>query len=80
MTDKLVEHFLEIVNVNFTAKMEEELDRIAEGGPPASAYSASSGSRSGRTSSAEEKFERYEEVDETAHGASRRAGRPRAGP
>ncbi len=31
VTDKLVEHFAEIVDVNFTARMEEELDEIAEG-------------------------------------------------
>jgi DNA topoisomerase-1 len=31
VTDKLVEHFPDIVNVNFTAEMEEELDEIAEG-------------------------------------------------
>jgi DNA topoisomerase-1 len=31
VTDKLVEHFPDIVNVNFTAEMEDELDEIAEG-------------------------------------------------
>ena len=31
VTDLLVEHFPEIVDVNFTARMEEELDEIAEG-------------------------------------------------
>ncbi|MBI3648009.1 MAG: type I DNA topoisomerase [Actinobacteria bacterium] len=31
VTDKLIEHFPEVVDVNFTAKMEEELDEIAEG-------------------------------------------------
>src|SRR5262249_48175162 len=31
VTDLLVEHFSEIVDVNFTAKMEDELDDIAEG-------------------------------------------------
>jgi DNA topoisomerase I len=31
VTDKLVEHFPEIVDVHFTARMEEELDEIAEG-------------------------------------------------
>jgi DNA topoisomerase-1 len=66
VTDKLVEHFSEIVDVNFTARMEEELDEIAEGGA----------ARTGVLSEfwtpfsedlvrAEEKFERYiEEVDE----------------
>ena len=66
VTDKLVEHFPEIVDVNFTARMEEELDQIAEG-------------ESGRVQTlrdfwvpfreeldlAEEKFERYvEDLDE----------------
>ena len=31
MTDKLIEHFPDVVDVNFTAYMEEELDDIAEG-------------------------------------------------
>src|SRR6266513_4555502 len=31
VTDKLIEHFPEVVDVNFTARMEEELDEIAEG-------------------------------------------------
>jgi DNA topoisomerase I len=31
VTDKLVEHFPDIINVNFTAEMEEDLDEIAEG-------------------------------------------------
>ena len=31
MTDKLVEHFPDVVDVNFTAYMEKELDDIAEG-------------------------------------------------
>jgi DNA topoisomerase-1 len=31
VTDKLVEHFPDVVDVNFTAHMEEELDEIAEG-------------------------------------------------
>jgi DNA topoisomerase-1 len=66
VTDKLVEHFPDIVNVNFTAEMEEELDEIAEGelarvqvlrnfyGPFAESLIR-----------AEEKFERFvEELDE----------------
>jgi DNA topoisomerase-1 len=66
VTDKLVEHFPDIVNVNFTAEMEEDLDEIAEGDlqrvqvlrqfyvPFADALDR-----------AEEKFERYvEELDE----------------
>jgi DNA topoisomerase-1 len=31
VTDKLIEHFPEVVDVNFTAHLEEELDDIAEG-------------------------------------------------
>ena len=31
VTDKLIEHFPEVVDVNFTAHLEEELDEIAEG-------------------------------------------------
>jgi DNA topoisomerase-1 len=31
VTDRLVEHFPDIVSVNFTAEMEEDLDEIAEG-------------------------------------------------
>jgi DNA topoisomerase-1 len=31
VTDKLIEHFPDVVDVNFTAHMEEELDEIAEG-------------------------------------------------
>ncbi len=64
--DKLVEHFPEIVNVNFTAKMEEELDLIAEG---ATARTRVLGEFwepfREDLERAEEKFERYvEEVDE----------------
>jgi DNA topoisomerase-1 len=66
VTDKLIEHFADIVDVNFTARMEDELDEIAEG-------------NARRTKvlkdfwvpfkedldRAEEKFERYvEEIDE----------------
>ena len=64
--DKLVEHFPEIVNVNFTARMEEELDQIAEG---ATARSRVLGEFwepfNEDLERAEEKFERYvEELDE----------------
>ena len=71
VTDKLIEHFPEIINVNFTAEMEDELDEIAEGrsagrqvlhefyAPFADALER-----------AEEKFERYvEELDEAARAA-----------
>jgi DNA topoisomerase-1 len=66
VTDGLVQHFADIVDVNFTAEMEEELDEIAEGqirrvqvlrnfyGPFEQALER-----------AEEKFERYvEDLDE----------------
>jgi DNA topoisomerase-1 len=66
VTDKLVEHFPDIMNVNFTAELEEDLDEIAEGDlqrvqvlrqfyvPFTEALER-----------AEEKFERYvEELDE----------------
>jgi DNA topoisomerase I len=66
VTDKLVQHFPDIVDVHFTARMEEELDDIAEGkatrvGVLRDFYVPFSES----LSLAEEKFERYlEEVDE----------------
>ncbi len=65
--DKLIEHFPEIVNVNFTAKMEEELDLIAEG--KAARTEVLRGfwvPFSEALERAEEKFERYvEDLDET---------------
>jgi DNA topoisomerase-1 len=66
VTDKLVQHFPDIVDVNFTARMEEELDDIAEGkatrvGVLRDFYVPFSES----LTLAEEKFERYlEELDE----------------
>jgi DNA topoisomerase-1 len=66
VTDKLVEHFPDIVNVNFTAEMEEELDEIAEGQLPRvqvlrDFYTPFADS----LAMAEEKFERFvEELDE----------------
>ncbi|HEU4528829.1 MAG TPA: type I DNA topoisomerase [Actinomycetota bacterium] len=64
--DKLVEHFPEIVNVNFTAKMEEELDQIAEGATGRARVLGEFWEPfSEDLQRAEEKFERYvEEVDE----------------
>ena len=64
--DKLVEHFPEIVDVNFTAKMEEELDHIAEGEiGVAQVLREFYGPFERALEKAEEKFERYvEEVDE----------------
>ncbi len=66
VTDKLVEHFPEIVNVNFTAKMEEELDLIAEGGTVRTRVLGEFWEPfSEDLERAEEKFERYvEELDE----------------
>lgn len=66
VTDKLVEHFSDVVDVNFTARMEEELDEIAEG------EAAKTGVLRGfwgpfreDLERAEEKFERYvEDLDE----------------
>ncbi|HEU5066034.1 MAG TPA: topoisomerase DNA-binding C4 zinc finger domain-containing protein, partial [Gaiellaceae bacterium] len=64
--DKLVEHFPEIVNVNFTARMEEELDLIAEGATGRVRVLGEFWEPfSEDLERAEEKFERYvEEVDE----------------
>jgi DNA topoisomerase I len=66
VTDKLVEHFSEIVDVNFTARMEEELDEIAEGAAARTGVLAEFWTPfSEDLERAEEKFERYiEEVDE----------------
>jgi DNA topoisomerase-1 len=66
VTDKLVEHFADVVDVNFTARMEEELDDIAEGGAPRSAVLRDFwGPFSDDLERAEEKFERYiEDLDE----------------
>jgi DNA topoisomerase-1 len=66
VTDKLVQHFPDIVDVHFTARMEEELDEIAEGtatrvGVLRDFYVPFSES----LTLAEEKFERYlEELEE----------------
>jgi DNA topoisomerase-1 len=66
VTDRLIQHFPDIVDVNFTARMEEELDDIAEGKATRvdvlrEFYAPFSES----LSLAEEKFERYlEELDE----------------
>ena len=66
VTDKLVEHFPDIVNVNFTAEMEEDLDEIAEGElQRVQVLRQFYGPFSEALERAEEKFERYvEEVDE----------------
>ncbi len=64
--DKLVEHFADVVDVNFTAKMEGELDEIAEGDSHRSSVLREFWVPfSEDLSRAEEKFERYvEDLDE----------------
>jgi DNA topoisomerase I len=66
VTDKLVEHFADVVDVNFTARMEEELDEIAEGDTHRSAVLRDFWVPfSEDLTRAEEKFERYvEDLDE----------------
>jgi DNA topoisomerase-1 len=66
VTDKLVEHFADVVDVNFTARMEEELDEIAEGDARRVAVLHEFwGPFSEDLERAEEKFERYiEDLDE----------------
>jgi DNA topoisomerase-1 len=66
VTDKLVEHFPEIVDVNFTARMEEELDEIAEGNTQrVKTLRDFWGPFREDLERAEEKFERYvEDLDE----------------
>ncbi len=66
VTDKLVEHFADVVDVNFTARMEEELDEIAEGDTLRSAVLREFWVPfSEDLLRAEEKFERYvEDLDE----------------
>ncbi len=66
VTDGLVQHFPDIVDVNFTAEMEEELDEIAEGQVRrAQVLRNFYGPFEQALERAEEKFERYvEDVDE----------------
>jgi DNA topoisomerase-1 len=66
VTDKLVEHFADVVDVNFTARMEEELDEIAEGDTHRAAVLREFWVPfSEDLERAEEKFERYiEDLDE----------------
>ncbi|MGH2634769.1 MAG: type I DNA topoisomerase [Actinomycetota bacterium] len=66
VTDKLVEHFADVVDVNFTARMEEELDEITEGDAPRVAVLHEFWVPfSEDLERAEEKFERYiEDLDE----------------
>jgi DNA topoisomerase-1 len=66
VTDKLVQHFPDIVDVNFTARMEEELDEIAEGNATRVAVLRDFYAPfAEELALAEEKFERYlEELEE----------------
>jgi DNA topoisomerase-1 len=66
VTDKLIQHFPDIVDVHFTARMEEELDDIAEGKATRVAVLRDFYVPfSEELALAEEKFERYlEELDE----------------
>ena len=66
VTDGLVQHFADIVDVNFTAQMEEELDQIAEGQARRAQVLREFYDPFERTlERAEEKFERYvEDLDE----------------
>ncbi len=66
VTDGLVQHFADIVDVNFTAQMEEELDQIAEGQSRRAQVLRDFYDPFEQTlERAEEKFERYvEDLDE----------------
>jgi DNA topoisomerase-1 len=66
VTDKLVEHFPDIVDVNFTAYMEKELDDIAEGQlRKVQMLEEFNGPFERALEKAEDSFERYsEELDE----------------
>ena len=62
VTDKLIEHFPDVVDVNFTAHMEDELDDIAEGGIGwTQVLHEFNGPFERALEKAEHSFERYEE-------------------
>jgi DNA topoisomerase I len=62
VTDKLIEHFPDVVDVNFTAHMEEELDDIAEGEIGwTQVLHEFNGPFERALEKAEQSFERYEE-------------------
>ncbi|HEV8564722.1 MAG TPA: type I DNA topoisomerase [Actinomycetota bacterium] len=67
VTDRLVEHFPDVVDVNFTAHMEEELDEIAEGKMGwTQVLHEFNGPFERALEKAEDAFERFEEeLDET---------------
>ncbi len=63
VTDKLIEHFPDVVDVNFTAYMEKELDDIAEGDlRKLQMLEEFNGPFERALEKAEHSFERYEEV------------------
>jgi DNA topoisomerase I len=63
VTDKLIEHFPDVVDVHFTAHMEDELDNIAEGGIGwTQVLHEFNGPFERALEKAEHSFERYEEV------------------
>ena len=62
VTDKLIEHFPDVVDVHFTAHMEDELDNIAEGGIDwTQVLHEFNGPFERALEKAEHSFERYEE-------------------
>ena len=62
VTDKLIDHFPEVVDVNFTAHMEDELDDIAEGKLPWTTVLREFNTDFERAlDKAEDEFERFEE-------------------
>jgi DNA topoisomerase-1 len=67
VTDKLIEHFPDVVDTSFTAYMEKELDDIAEGDlPKVQMLHEFNGPFERALEKAEHSFERYsEELDET---------------
>jgi DNA topoisomerase I len=77
VTDGLVQHFADIVDVNFTAQMEEELDEIAEGqARRVQVLRDFYGPFEQTLERAEEKFERYVEDLDGTGSSSGAAGSP----
>ena len=78
VTDILVEHFPDVVDVSFTAKMEEELDDIAEGKRrvgPGAARVLRAVRRAAREEPTDEIERPQEELDELCPLCIRRDGR-----
>ena len=80
VTDKLIEHFPDVVDVNFTAYMEKELDDIAEGRlGKIQMLHEFNGPFERALEKAEHSFERYEEdLDEDVPALPDRGARARA--